>query len=141
MGGHGRTGYFASLILGKLGIEDPIAHLRENYCENSVETNSQVKAISEFCNNPDLIDKYDIPERSKWGYYNKDYDAFESFNYSNSAYNPTCFNYNSSTKTCKDCVYYEKYDHTSWGECLLDNKTTTGDSTKCDDFEEDVYDV
>lgn len=59
LGGHGRTGYIASLVLGRLiGLEDPIAYLRQGYCEKAVETNSQVKHIAEMLNKPELIEKY-----------------------------------------------------------------------------------
>lgn len=58
LGGHGRTGYVAAVILGKLGIEDPILELRQNYCEKAVETNEQIKHISEILGNLSLYEKY-----------------------------------------------------------------------------------
>lgn len=54
IGGHGRTGYIAACVLGKLGIKDPIEYLWQNYCINSIETSRQVKAIIEFLGNDDL---------------------------------------------------------------------------------------
>jgi len=63
IGGHGRTGYFTSLLLGKLGIEDPIDYLRKNYCEKAVETNCQVEAIANFLDRPELIERYRMTER------------------------------------------------------------------------------
>lgn len=67
LGGHGRTGYFASLVLGKLGVEDPIDLLRANYCEKAVESNKQVEAISKYLEKPELLEKYQI----KYGFYDE----------------------------------------------------------------------
>ena len=67
-GGHGRTGYLLSLILGKLGYADPIEHIRNIYCEKAVETNPQVEQIADMLNNPDLYDKYKIDEKDILGY-------------------------------------------------------------------------
>lgn len=58
LGGHGRTGYVAAVILGKLGIEDPILELRQKYCKKAVETNEQVKHISKILDNLSLYEKY-----------------------------------------------------------------------------------
>src|SRR5690606_12330099 len=41
LGGHGRTGYFAGLVLGLMGVEDPVTFLRRAYCKNSLETKEQ----------------------------------------------------------------------------------------------------
>lgn len=58
LGGHGRTGYIASLVLGYEGIADPIGYLRSNYCTEAVESTEQVKAIADFMGNPELYKKY-----------------------------------------------------------------------------------
>lgn len=58
MGGHGRTGYVAAVVLGKMGYADPIAFLREHYCEEAVETNRQVQHIAEVLKQPELAEKY-----------------------------------------------------------------------------------
>jgi len=63
IGGHGRTGYFTSLLLGKLGIKDPIDYLRKKYCEKAVEANCQVEAIANFLDRPELIERYRMTER------------------------------------------------------------------------------
>lgn len=57
-GGHGRTGYIASLVLHELGIKDPIEYLRAKYCENAVESLEQLEAIACYTNNLELIDIY-----------------------------------------------------------------------------------
>ena len=47
LGGHGRTGYLACLVLGALDYADPIRYIRDNYCKLAVESNSQIKQIAE----------------------------------------------------------------------------------------------
>lgn len=52
-GGHGRTGYMAAAVLGKMypGL-DPIAFLRKFYCKNAVETKEQIQQLRSFLNLP-----------------------------------------------------------------------------------------
>ena len=49
MGGHGRSGTAAAIICALTGLcpegEDPVAWLREKYCSNAVESDSQIKYI------------------------------------------------------------------------------------------------
>ena len=46
VGGHGRTGYMASAIIGLMDKNiDPIAYLREHYCSKAVEAKEQIKAL------------------------------------------------------------------------------------------------
>ena len=58
MGGHGRTGYVASVVLGRMGFLDPIGHLRAHYCKHAVESNIQVRHIASILGLPKLMDKY-----------------------------------------------------------------------------------
>lgn len=58
LGGHGRTGYLACLVLGALDYADPIRYIRENYCKLAVESNAQIKQIAEKCEAPWLYDEY-----------------------------------------------------------------------------------
>lgn len=47
LGGHGRTGMVLSALVYKmLGIEDAITYVRENYCEEAVETSAQAKWLN-----------------------------------------------------------------------------------------------
>lgn len=47
LGGHGRTGMVLSALVYKmLGIEDAITYVRENYCEEVVETSAQAKWLN-----------------------------------------------------------------------------------------------
>lgn len=48
LGGHGRTGYVSACILGKMGIEDPIAYLWNHYCINAIESSKQIREIIDF---------------------------------------------------------------------------------------------
>lgn len=54
MGGHGRTGYIAAIVLGMMGIDDPIKYLRTNYCKWAIETDEQIAHIAEILNSPKL---------------------------------------------------------------------------------------
>lgn len=58
LGGHGRTGYVASVVLGKLGYEDPIQFLRSKYCRGAVESNIQIQHIAEVLEKPELTKRY-----------------------------------------------------------------------------------
>lgn len=59
MGGHGRTGYIASIILGKLGHRDPIEYLRGHYCSKAVESSNQVHHIAKYLKKPELTHRHD----------------------------------------------------------------------------------
>jgi hypothetical protein len=59
-GGHGRTGYVASVVLGKLGYEDPIQFLRSRYCRRAVETDAQIRHIAAVLGKPGLISKHEV---------------------------------------------------------------------------------
>ena len=55
LGGHGRTGYVAAAVLGKLlPGEDPIAYLRRVYCQKAVESREQIEALVRFLGREDL---------------------------------------------------------------------------------------
>lgn len=90
-GGHGRTGYLTSLVLGRLGYEDPINFLRQNYCTEAVESASQIRQIADIIGNPKLLETYkdDLNPRSSWkwgGYmgYGYDWDDWRyEYNYCN----------------------------------------------------------
>ena len=56
MGGHGRTGTAASILLLMMGaaddkgpIENPVEWLRVNYCDQVVESTAQINYIQEIC--------------------------------------------------------------------------------------------
>lgn len=82
LGGHGRTGYVASVILGRLGCEDPIQFLRSHYCKSAVESYAQIQHIAEVLGNPKLAKKHkphSLADRfADW--YPYDYGFHEFFN-------------------------------------------------------------
>ena len=49
IGGHGRTGtFFAALVAHMMPeVKDPIAYVRENYCNEAVETEEQIAFLIE----------------------------------------------------------------------------------------------
>ena len=49
VGGHGRTGYVASCVLYRLGKENPVLFLRQNYSPSAVESEEQELAIEKYC--------------------------------------------------------------------------------------------
>lgn len=59
-GGHGRTGYIAACVMGKLmpKLEDPIEYVRNKYCQEAVESMAQVRSIAEFLDKPAIADMY-----------------------------------------------------------------------------------
>lgn len=114
-GGHGRTGYVASVILGKLGIEDPIRFLRKHYCKKAVESNIQIEHIAEVLDKPELAERYtsknvvnglfDIPLDLWWDYSAED-EAF----------------------VCRDCSRYKD------GFCEIYHTTVDADEIVCENF-------
>lgn len=48
LGGHGRTGYIAACVLGKLGIKNPVDVIRNNYCQHTIETYEQMLEVQEY---------------------------------------------------------------------------------------------
>lgn len=67
IGGHGRTGYFGSLVAGLLGAEDPIALVR-TYCAKTIESAAQIKEIAEILKKPELT-KYKPPHTTEYAGY------------------------------------------------------------------------
>ena len=65
LGGHGRTGYVAACVLGKLGYDDPIRTVRNKYCKSAIECNEQVESIATFLNKPHLKETYHM---ANYGY-------------------------------------------------------------------------
>lgn len=48
VGGHGRTGYVAACVLGKLGIRNPVRVIKKNYCSEAIESLSQFYQIENY---------------------------------------------------------------------------------------------
>jgi len=122
MGGHGRTGYVASVVLGKLGYEDPIQFLRENYCRKAVESNAQIRHIAEILGNPELVEKYeeegsDFEGLDEWIYY-----------YHRYGFQIDDLLLESEIVTCGDCARFIA------GKCQKYKVTVGKDDWICDDF-------
>lgn len=47
-GGHGRTGLVFGCMAARLGIDDPVEHVRSNYCRRAIETTSQEIFVTDF---------------------------------------------------------------------------------------------
>lgn len=119
-GGHGRTGYVASIVLGKLGYEDPIGFLREHYCKKAIESNEQIQHIAEILDKPELLSKY-APE-----------DLFSGF-YGNLEFDPAPFTEATQFPVCKNCIRFQE------GVCRAYWSFIDEDELACDLFEERPY--
>lgn len=47
-GGHGRTGLVLGAVAAKLGIEDPVEHVRKHYCQRAIETPEQEQYVTDY---------------------------------------------------------------------------------------------
>lgn len=98
LGGHGRTGYFASLVLHELGIKNPVGFLKKNYCNNVVESKAQYQAIAEYTNDKNVVDEYYEPRYFDTWFDNLDYWDYSSY----SVYKNKC------KSSYKNKNYYEE---------------------------------
>ena len=85
LGGHGRTGYIASLVLYNLGYKNPIHHLKTVYCDKVIESYDQLDAVAMYCDNEDLLELYD---KTVYGGGSL-YDDLWNKGYSSKLYTPT----------------------------------------------------
>lgn len=122
MGGHGRTGYLSSIVLGRLGTDDPIGSLREKYCENAVESTNQVEHIAETLQKPELVEKYAAQNMALSQYdWNELLSYFPAMNMHDEVYD---------SLTCGACVYYHD------DSCSFLEAHTRSGNPACWDFEE-----
>lgn len=91
LGGHGRTGYIAACVLGKLGIDDPIQLIHDKYCKKAIESREQYKHISQYLKKPELFDKHYNTEDDWFGFggygYGGAYGGFEVYDNFSDYYN------------------------------------------------------
>jgi hypothetical protein len=130
LGGHGRTGYIAALVLGRIGYSDPIKLLREQYCSKAVETNEQVAHIAKLLNKPEIKENYTV----KLLLQKRNKQQCDSVNYSVddcifSKAEDVEQNNSKYREKCEDCVFYNKYEH-----CSLFHTETQGQNDSCFDF-------
>jgi len=128
-GGHGRTGYFTSLLLGKLGVEDPIELLRDKYCKNAVETDSQIKAIARFLDKPELNARHFATAGQLFDYYNQYYSVQPK--------KQVGF-HQENTKRCMDCIYFGSYADSYYGSCDMTYRTKNAYEATCNFYEPDI---
>ena len=118
LGGHGRTGYVACGVLGKLGYTDPIAQIRKVYCNSAVESNSQIKQIAKYCHAPSLETEYYVDEFQGFGkgYMNWRYGSGYSYydDYDNYSPSITPVHGNLEKEESKEDVKWE--DEEYWDE-------------------------
>ena len=128
VGGHGRTGYVASVVLGKLGYKDPIQFLRANYCPEAIESNTQIQHIADVLGKPELVEKYEV--------YQSVYEGVDGFggeyygHYDFGRY----FTFSSKTveeDTCGECLYFNTGRCRVYKDFLFDENDLA-----CDEFVE-----
>ena len=128
MGGHGRTGYLVSIVLGKCGCEDPIQYLRKHYCTQAVESNGQVRHIADVLDKPELVGKHRIAEKSSR--FREDY-CIEGLTYFDSLYSSAYAPETEYAPTCDDCVFF------GGTKCELHGCIVGASTAACVDFTED----
>lgn len=138
IGGHGRTGYFASLVLGLLGVADPIKLLRENYCSEVLETKEQISEVAAILGRPELAELHKPRASSMFLWPYQDYAGYGY----GSIWDP--YDYVPSGKEqvperegrCEDCEFYQPYSkYAGSGDCLCRNwGTVFEDDEPCSDF-------
>lgn len=118
LGGHGRTGYVACGVLGKLGYADPIAQIRKVYCKSAVESNSQIKQIAKYCHAPSLEAEYYIDEFQGFGrgYMNWRYGSGYNYYDDYDNYSPSIIPVHGSLKNEKLKEGDELEDEEYWDE-------------------------
>ena len=120
-GGHGRTGYIAAILLGKLGYQDPIAYLRKHYCRQAVESTSQIYHIAEVLGQPELFSRYVQQNRLSF-LYGAQYYGFEEKLFDTV---PSGFH---TVSVCGSCGKYRD------GICLIYGVPLDEDEDACEEF-------
>ena len=131
VGGHGRTGYMASLVLGLLKRDiDPIKYIRDKYCSKAIEADEQILQISEILCKPELL-KHEPASAYDLGY--SIYGSYSGIKFLGNSSNTDNRNCN---RICYDCSYYYPFTlRKGFGECLITNKVKAEGDTACaDDF-------
>ena len=124
-GGHGRTGYVASVVLGKLGYDDPIKFLRSKYCKNAVESSEQINHIAEVLEKPELAEEYAATSRI---YMPDDYWGHYTLPSVSTGYISTHSSKSSNKDICKNCAYYYA------GKCQEYMVYVQGNDSACTEF-------
>jgi hypothetical protein len=158
MGGHGRTGYFASIVLGLMGIEDPIELLRTKYCKEVLDTNEQIRAVARILQKPELAEKHKAHKHygsfhglySGRDYNHDNYRIYDDYLYDDDNYGNDINSYvgdmlkkkteeESYYEKCGDCKYFESIDETAYGYngyCSLIKEWRSSARLSCQFFKE-----
>ena len=119
LGGHGRTGYIASIVLGELGYRDPIGYLRSRYCRRAVESSEQIYHIAEALRDPELVDKYIVSVRS---------GLTDSHDLLYSSFGAGSGEEGSGAAVCGKCLMRSE------GKCWIYGQSVDEDEPACEDF-------
>lgn len=116
LGGHGRTGYIASVVLGKLGYDDPIGFLRSHYCSRAVESDTQLQQIAKVLEKPELVRAY-VTQTRLGSLHNLRFDYFNGYGLDAGFY----LEY-PGISTCGDCGRYTSGICQTYGVLLEENE-------------------
>lgn len=135
IGGHGRTGYFASVLLGRLGVQDPIKLLREKYCSKVLETKEQIKEVAEVLGRPEL-EKYEPAKTIISGFSYYDYwDDYGIVVKGGGAASSHRRDKNAEGRCCGECAHFLPYSKASMeGTCLVYDWEIFEDDVGCNSF-------
>lgn len=122
-GGHGRTGYIASILIGLLDEEivDPIKYVREHYCKSTIESDEQIREIADVLGKPEL-NKNKASSHAYVSYGTTSYDYYSTPVSTATVYNSgyygrsACEQTSYLSKRCAQCDYYSDVDQ----ECRYD---------------------
>lgn len=124
-GGHGRTGYVASVVLGKLGYEDPIGFLRQHYCEQAVESSAQVLHIAEVLGKPKLAEDYAVQNSLEY-LYDMRFGFWDGLGFNTNEHLLT----RQVSAVCGRCLWHGN------GQCRLYHSFIDDDESACEFFQE-----
>lgn len=131
VGGHGRTGYVASVVLGMLGYADPIEHIRTKYCSEALESRSQLNHVAEVLHRPELVEKYSATMHAKPSLYGSYYDDYATGSYYGRSYSAqeSAKTFTKGATRKHDYSDYSDYsdDYYNPKHTLKDHKQTCGD--------------
>lgn len=115
VGGHGRTGYIASAVVGKMlpDADDPVQYVRDNYCNDAVESQTQLASLAEFLGKPELKNK-STKQSYAWGAYSSGYKHWTT-----------------ARDTCWYCDHFKTATPT---RCELRDEARKGDDKICERF-------
>lgn len=155
IGGRGRTGTMAAIVLGLLGIDDPIEYLRSKYKDDAIESSIQIRQIADILKKPELKEKHFGADRgfmvgawgTKWSsYYSQAYSYEDNDFYNDSFYSNQKGDYTKKYLLSDESLLVENLDECDGkcGECVdciwnEDNFCSVGEEMRhfpgmCDEY-------